>query len=690
MTLTRRLLLLALIAVLPAIVIWTYTEVSLRRAREAEVHELAKRQAELAASELERIFDGVHTLLMAVAEVPAVRNLDTPACVPYLEGLQARLPHLLSISALDPDGRVRCRQVPPPADLRFDDRPYFKQAFAGEDFVIGEYTEGRVARKPVLPLAIPLRDERSRVIGVVAAALDLAWLGQQLSERSLPIDGSITVADRNGTIIAREPFPDRFVGTKIPAAFTHLVTAPASGAVEVMSQDGTRRVLGYAPIGVAPKGIYVSIGLSTKAAYSAINAAARRGFMLIAAAFVLALSLAWLSGRVFVSRPVSVMTRAVQSWREGNYDARIALPKGSGEFGVLGDAFNDLMDDIARRQRALQESEERARLALDAGHMGTWWLDPVRQTGSWSSQAATILGLPPERTEVSYAEWAALLNPDDRREIERRLDRALAGEGDFEAEYRIDSFRGERWIHTRGRVFFDEDRNPVRIVGILNDITARKHAEEQQRLLLDELNHRVKNTLATVQSIASQTLRATSEPERFRTSFESRLLALSKTHDLLTRNAWRDADLHAILEQETAPYRRDGEQRISVSGPTIRLPARVAINLGLVVHELVTNAAKYGALSSPAGRVDIEWILERRDGSLHLRLTWREAHGPRVAAPTHHGFGSRLIRRSIEGELAGQVDLAFLPGGLAAELSFPLPAPFALDTRAGENLAVAV
>lgn len=690
MTLTRRLLLLALIAVLPAIVIWTYTEVSLRRAREAEVHDLARRQAQLAASELERIFGGIRSVLVAVAEVPAIRNLDTPACVPYLEGLQARMPHLLSISALDRDGRVRCRQAAPPADLRFDDRPYFQQAIAGQDFVIGEYTDGRVAKRPVLPLVIPLRDTGGRIVGIVAASLDLGWLGQSLSERSLPADGSLTVADRYGTIIAREPLPDRFVGTKIPEPFRHLIDAEAAGSMEVVSQDGTRRILGYVPATVPPRGIYVSVGLSSKAAYSAINEAAKRGFMLIAAAFCLALSLAWLSGRTFVTRPFSIMTRAVQSWRKGNYAARIALPRGSGEFGVLGDAFNDLMDDVARRQGALQESEEQARLALEAGQMGTWWLDPSRQAAGWSSQAAMILGLPADRVEATFEEWAALLPPEDRAEMERRLRRAMAGDGDYEAEYRIDAKGSERWIHVRGRVFFNSAKRPARIVGILQDITARKHAEQQQRLLLDELNHRVKNTLATVQSIAAQTLRATSEPERFRTSFESRLLALSKTHDLLTRNAWRDADLDAILDQELAPYRRDGEQRVTVDGPAIRLPARIAINFGLVIHELVTNAAKYGALSAAQGKVYIRWAVERLEGTPHLRLTWREIQGPTVAPPTRQGFGSRLIRRSVEGELAGQVTLDFLPAGLAAEFVFPVPSPFGVGERSGEELAVAV
>jgi PAS domain S-box-containing protein len=690
MTLTRRLLLLALIAILPAIVIWTYTEVSLRRAREAEVHDLALRQARLAASELERIFDGVRSLLVAVAEVPSVQAFETESCVPYLAGLQARVPHLLSISALDLDGRVRCRQAPPPQDLRFSDRSYFKEAIATGRFVIGEYTDGRVAKQPVLPLAIPLRDGADRVIGVVAAALDLRWLSEQLSSRSLPEGGSVTVADRNGTIIAREPLPERFVGTPVPEAFRHLVTAAAPGAIEVVSQDGTKRVLGYIPVEHPPNGFYVSAGLSTREAYGAINDAAKRGFMLIAAAFVLALSLAWLAGRAFVTRPFDTVTSGIRAWRGGQYGARIPLPGLSGEMGVLAGAVNELMDDVAQRQAALQESEERARLALEAGQMGTWWLDPVGRTGGWSARAALLLGLPADRTAASIAEWRQLVDPRDLEETERRLARALAGENPYDAEYRVSQPDGsERWINARGQVFFDEMRQPIHMVGILQDITARKAAEQQQRLLLDELNHRVKNTLATVQSIAAQTLRTTAEPARFREAFESRLLALSKTHDLLTRNAWRDADLRAIVDQELAPYRRDGDQRVAAQGPPIRVPARIAINLGLVVHELVTNAAKYGALSTPSGKVDISWRVEPGTPAPNLRITWREMHGPLVKPPAHRGFGSRLIERSIAGELSGRVQLEFLPGGLAADLTFPIDAA-ALEESPPDGLAIAV
>jgi two-component sensor histidine kinase len=223
------------------------------------------------------------------------------------------------------------------------------------------------------------------------------------------------------------------------------------------------------------------------------------------------------------------------------------------------------------------------------------------------------------------------------------------------------------------------------VIGIFQDVTARRQADEEQDLLLNELNHRVKNTLATVQSIAQQTLRTTSSQEEFRGRFEARLLALSKTHDLLTRDAWRSADLASLVEQEMAPYARDGEGRVVVAGPGVRLPARAAINLGLVVHELATNAAKYGALSAPTGRVTIRWSLAEAEGGPELRFAWSEAGGPPVKLPERKGFGTRLIERSLGGELNGRVELDYRATGFEARLAVPLGSPHGASSRVGAS-----
>ncbi|MDZ4371245.1 MAG: PAS domain-containing protein [Phenylobacterium sp.] len=200
-----------------------------------------------------------------------------------------------------------------------------------------------------------------------------------------------------------------------------------------------------------------------------------------------------------------------------------------------------------------------------------------------------------------------------------------------------------------------------------SDVTDRVLAERQQKLLVDELNHRVKNTLATVQAIARQTARATPDPMAFREAFEARLLALSSTHNLLTAAGWVSAGLADVLRSELSPY---GEGRFQLSGEAVALSPGEAVALGLVFHELATNAAKYGALSAPDGRIEVAWAVE----GAQLLLSWREFGGPPVTAPSRRGFGSRLIERSLDGQMGGRAALEFAETGLICRIRLPLVA----------------
>ncbi len=201
------------------------------------------------------------------------------------------------------------------------------------------------------------------------------------------------------------------------------------------------------------------------------------------------------------------------------------------------------------------------------------------------------------------------------------------------------------------------------------DRTKDVEAEQRQRILLDELNHRVKNTLATVQSIAKQTLKESESPAVARATFEARILALSHAHDLLSRSSWAGADLRTILSRELRPY---GDTRAELEGEPVRLNPRAAVAIGMVAHELATNAAKFGALSNGEGRVLAAWRLETGKTGRTLNLDWRELGGPTVSPPVRRGFGSRLIRMSLEGELGGRTDLRFEPDGLTCNISIPI------------------
>jgi two-component sensor histidine kinase len=204
----------------------------------------------------------------------------------------------------------------------------------------------------------------------------------------------------------------------------------------------------------------------------------------------------------------------------------------------------------------------------------------------------------------------------------------------------------------------------------------RQHQDQQHlRLLINELNHRVKNTLATVQSIVAQTLRGGDASTRTRDTLTSRIVALSKAHDVLTNEQWSGADLGEIAAQAAQPFRLGlGEDRVVLDGPTVRVPPKTAIAVALALHELATNAVKYGALSGPEGRVTFTWSLSGRGSQRELRAVWREIDGPRVTPPTRVGFGTRLIERGLAADLNGEVSISYPADGVVCTIRARLDA----------------
>jgi two-component sensor histidine kinase len=186
------------------------------------------------------------------------------------------------------------------------------------------------------------------------------------------------------------------------------------------------------------------------------------------------------------------------------------------------------------------------------------------------------------------------------------------------------------------------------------------------------LNHRVKNTLATVQSIASQTLRNTPSITAARPALEERLFALSRAHDVLTRENWEGAGLIEIVWEALAPYRHERENRLHLEGPDVRLSPRMALATAMALQELATNAVKYGALSDAGGQVRIAWGVTRENGGQRLHLTWSESGGPPVKPPQRRGFGTRLIERSLAQDLSGTVEIEFAPTGVVCTVNAPL------------------
>ena len=207
---------------------------------------------------------------------------------------------------------------------------------------------------------------------------------------------------------------------------------------------------------------------------------------------------------------------------------------------------------------------------------------------------------------------------------------------------------------------------------IFTDITERKRFEARQITLINELNHRVKNTLATIQSMAAQTFRGKQHHDPL-DKFVARLMALSQAHNILTRSNWESADLTEIVATTIAPHQAEDGSRFQCDGPAVRLTPRAALGIAMALHELCTNAVKYGALSNLGGRVRINWRLTGASRSRRLEMRWIESGGPRVEKPDHEGFGTRLVRATLAEDLDADVQLNFVPAGLECTVDAPLP-----------------
>jgi two-component sensor histidine kinase len=537
-----KLVAVAVAALVPVVALLAYNEFAMRNQRNDEVRAGAAQAARQASSEVERIVEGLHSLLISVSSMPSVRNLDAAACSKALTAVASKVGNIRTIFVVNPQGQAICGSMKTPGQ-NFSDRDYFKRVLETKDFVVGTYTKSRMSDAAVLPVALPVLEEDT-VRAVVVTGVRLEWLQTRITERGVAPGNAVTIADGNGVILARAPLPERFVGTIIPEAYQPLIHSDVSGVREVTSQDGTDRVLGYRPISLPGSPLYVSAGFSRDEAFAPINRATLINTLaIIVGALLSFLAAVYIGNRILVA-PVARIAQVMERWRNGETTARTGMAAGD-ELGAVGATLDGLLDELDCRRR-----------------------------------------------------------------------------------------RNER-------------------------------AEEERGLLARELAHRVKNGFALVQAIARQTFYR-SDPERYR-SFAERLTALAGTYDLLlAKDTAAASSVHDVVAHAVSAHAGAGPSRLMLDGPDVVLAPELALPLSLVIHELATNATKYGSLSHDAGRVSIAWAHEVE----RVRLVWEETGGPPVEHPTKKGFGSVLIQRAFPAAAEATYLADYRPEGLVFKLAF--------------------
>lgn len=348
------------------------------------------------------------------------------------------------------------------------------------------------------------------------------------------------------------------------------------------------------------------------------------------------------------------------------------------ESGLFRYGVRVIQDVTAAKQMEdqIRASEQRMRDLLEALPAAVYTTDAAGRITFYNKAATEMSGRVPQPGDMWCVTWR-LYNPDGTPLPHDQCPMAVALKEDRPV-------RGAEAIAERpdgSRVPFipyptplhDADGKLIGAINMLVDITERKHAEGRQRLLIDELNHRVKNTLVTVQSLAGQTARHASDLGDFLQRFEARVLALSRAHDLLTKRYWKDTPLDGLAGEVLMPLMEGAASRVTIAGPAADLDPRTALSLTVVLNELATNAIRHGALSSNAGTLSLSWHLIYETGSApRLNLDWQEHGGPRVETPIRRGVGSRLMERCIERDLGGAIDVAFEPAGVTCRISIPL------------------
>jgi PAS domain S-box-containing protein len=543
-----------------------------------------------------------------------------------------------------------------------------KSLATGRPQVAGLFT-GAATRRLMFSIIVPVRiDGVNRY--VLARSPDLSAIAALINTNELPPGWHAAVSDATHRIIARSDRQDAFVGEELPRAQWH--GTGADDIFEFVDSEGQASLRAY--VWSELTGWQTSVWAPTVLLGAPVRALWWTIVFGAALSFALVVSFAlWLSR--IIAGSVGHAARAAIALGKGG-----PLPMGRtpvAEIDTLMEELRvtaaELRETAAMRQAAernLQTSKDHLQLAFDATQLAWWQYDPLRRVYAGDARFKEIFDVAAD--QISVEDIMERVYPDDRERFRAHREAALDSahpQPYLNQEYRIRRRDGTvRWVEADALAYFDGDgpeRHVVSFGGTVQDITDRKEREEKEHLLMREVNHRAKNMLSVVASIAHHT--AARNPDDFVERFAERIQALSANQDLLVRSEWSGVEIAHLVRAQLAHFADLIGSRIALQGPALRLTPASAQAVGLALHELATNAGKYGALSNNTGRVDVRWGMAGDT----LTMSWTEHDGPRVSTPRQHGFGSTVMEAMAARSVGGEVHLDYAPSGVVWRLTCP-------------------
>jgi PAS domain S-box-containing protein len=640
-SLRARLFFLVLLAVLPALALTLYTALEERQQAALRAQEDALRLVRLAESNQVRLIEETRQLLMAMAQLPQVQDGRSAQCNRFFDLLLKEYPLYANLGAINLKGQVFCSAVPTRRSINLANRPFFQKAVKTSDFIMGNFRIGQITNKGTMDFGYPVLSQSGQVRAIVFAALDLSWLHRLLTEAQFPKGSTLTVVDRNGTILARYPNPEGWIGQTLPEVpmIKVMLKQQKEGTAEVPGLDGIRRLFAFTVLRGASQeeDVYVSIGIPSSVAFAKADHILKRNLVVLGLVAILGLLVAWLWGNLFVLRQINALLRATQKLSTGDLGVRTELPYHQGELGQLARAFDQMAESLEQRvaerrraEKALLESEECYRTVAETASDGILTIDRESRIVFVNRAAERIFGY---SREEMLGQPLTLLMPMRLRNLHQASVQRYMDDGRRHISWQSVEMPG---LHKSGReisleISLSEDFKGGKpyVTGFVRDVTGRKQAAEQLRsslkekeVLLQEIHHRVKNNLQIISSLLNLQTGYVKDKKLLEmfAEYQARVKSMALIHEQLYESKDLAKIDFAVYIQKLVInlfrlYGIDADAitlEINVDGGV--LDVDLAVPCGLMITELVSNSLKYAFPVGQPGKICIDLRSDRDHG----------------------------------------------------------------------------